>query len=109
MLEGSARCDFCGSEEPRYLFPAEDFELVSGDGKPVCSESHWVACAVCKQVVESGSLDRLVEHAMAEFLSRRPGMQERLGVRGTDKLEQELRQLYEGFINARTGEARAFG
>lgn len=48
-------CDFCGSPDPKWSFPARDFHLgadrVSADG--------WAACPACHALVLRGDRDKL--------------------------------------------------
>ena len=110
MFAGSAKCDFCGSDEPSWVYPADSFISESPvDGRRSSSEGGWVACAVCKSVVDEGSTKKLVDHAIREFFYKRPGLAARLGPAKLKELRREIAVMYQTFKKSRHGKAVPFG
>jgi len=52
-----ARCDFCGSDAPRWRYAAEDYTALVNETTVVTSLGDWAACTPCHQLIEAG--DRL--------------------------------------------------
>jgi hypothetical protein len=92
-------CDFCSSENPVWLYPAESFFDEVGSR----SVSDWIACQECHRLIEAGDRNAL---AMRVVLT--PTVKEGLaaGIINVTFAEHYARGLHRGFFDHRRGPAR---
>lgn len=55
------RCDFCSDEEPQWILPAKDFEVL----KDHISHGDWSACDKCAALIRKGRWYDIVDRASA--------------------------------------------
>ena len=91
-------CDFCSSTEVRWSFPAEDFETTVT--RQAGSEGGWVACDICRILVDSGDMDALLQRSWDVLSTQCPGAEE-----FKDALLVNLLTLHQEFAAHRTGPA----
>ena len=102
------RCDFCSSEEPVWVYPAEDFPigaiLTDTSNTLQVSSGGWVACAPCAQHIDLGSYGQLAVRAIASYYTRNPDWDP-----DDPALEVLIRGTHEGFRVHRSGPKAGFG
>ncbi len=57
------KCDFCGSPEVVWAYPASDFLADTGT---VESLGAWCACEPCKMFIDGGDLETLNKRALTQ-------------------------------------------
>lgn len=60
------RCDFCYVDNPGWVVPAEDFEVMPGQ----MSGGNWAACDDCARLIESNQWSALVRRARTGWEAR---------------------------------------
>ena len=61
------RCDFCQAEDPTWVLPARDFDLV---GLPTGSKGDWAACDTCANLISMDRWNALLARAVASWEER---------------------------------------
>jgi hypothetical protein len=62
------RCDFCSLDEPEFVLPAGDFEVLAGH----VSKGAWAACRVCAGLIEADKWGQVIQRA-ADLWFRKEG------------------------------------
>jgi hypothetical protein len=94
------KCDFCSKPDPKWAYPAENFEPTMGTGI-AASEGGWAACDICHTLIESGHFAALTNRSWETLIQQAPEAND-----FKDILKAELRQLHEEFAAHRTGPSR---
>lgn len=58
-----ARCDFCSEENPGFIVPAKDFEVMRNH----MSRGDWSACEACAGFIEMDRWGQVINRAAARF------------------------------------------
>lgn len=92
-------CDFCSSESPVWVYPAESFFDEVGSK----SVSDWLACEDCHRLIEAGDRDTLAARVMLT-----PTVKAGLaaGIMDETYAKHYARGLHDGFFSNRRGSAR---
>jgi hypothetical protein len=83
-------CDFCLEGNPRWAYPARDFDLQVG---PVAhhSQGGWAACPTCHDLIERDDFEQLLQRAAGAF--------------APESIREVFRRLFDIFRQHRTGPA----
>lgn len=85
-------CDFCSSEEPRYLEDCEDFEAKPFDVTfKAMSRGAWAACATCHTMIQHRHWKLLKERAVAALLSKYPSLPKSRVQHGVELIHGQFR------------------
>ncbi len=90
------KCDFCGSEDVMWLYPAKDFDYIMVDGETYRSLGEWAACETCADLIERGDRDGLMEGSAKNHLNG-------LSILEKELLKNEIRFFHSFFWNNREG------
>lgn len=88
-------CDFCGVPQPKWMFPAQDFEDATAS-PTIVSQGGWACCEPCRPLVEAQEWEPLLDR----FVKRRYG---KVTTAQWATILENIRPLWDGFTKARTG------
>jgi len=78
------KCDFCSSEEAKYWYDVQDFDvyaLISKQGESITrSVGSWFACEHCATLIDRDDKDGLIGWVMDAGLRRRAFKEETIPV-----------------------------
>lgn len=107
----TAKCDFCSSLEPAWVYPAGNFDVAELQWG---SSGGWTACEACAALIEKGDHDRLVRERMMG--GAMPAAFSDMGITSIKLtkserrlIEAQTRRLLTRFLATRRGERRLFG
>lgn len=103
QLAGGPVCDFCGSAEVAYIYPARDAPLGTDPitGRVQMSAGAWTACEDCHRLIASGDRDGLARRC-ARLIGQSTGLA--LNRQERRSLAAEIRRGHEQFWRNRTGD-----
>lgn len=67
------KCDFCHADNPPWVLPVEDFEVVVLGDVQHNSRSDWSCCDDCAELIRKGYWDRLTQRVIKSFKDRHGG------------------------------------
>lgn len=119
-VKPSAMCDFCSVTAPAWLYPAGDVvSVLSVGGVPDTVHDvsgPWMACEECHMLVQKGDREALAKRGVERILEvweremekrwRHMPRDVRRRLKRRDDFEvlvRNIRDLHEGFFNARRG------
>lgn len=73
-------CDFCGVDRPGWSFPCGEFLMMDVNalfgedavGPDRASKGPWLACEVCKDLIDEGRIDELSRRSTDLFVKEIP-------------------------------------
>ncbi len=86
-------CDFCSHPDPRWKYPANDFQLE--DVQRLGSQGAWAACDECAALIESGDKTGLLERALHTFPL--------VAIVGRELAGSGIQMVHRLFFGSRTG------
>jgi hypothetical protein len=67
----TAKCDFCGANEPQWRYACSPFKMLAigeKDGTPASvtfnSDAEWAACNDCREIIERDGRSELAERVL---------------------------------------------
>jgi len=103
----SAKCDFCSSADPPWIFPSERFIAASVSEGPLQqgSSGGWAACDRCAELVERREWRQLARRCVDLAVTLRLAAT----LVGRKAVIARVEALHQEFATHRTGPRRAFG
>jgi len=109
--DGKLVCDFCGSTDVTWEYPAQDFMIGIGgiheDGSTeiigVGSDGSWASCDACHDLIERGDKDGVLARTIATS-EREGSLRSFPDLRGV--LEKTIVVVHKRFYASRTGPSR---
>lgn len=98
---GHVICDFCSSAEPVWRYHARPAQIGSFPGAAVISRDDWLACEECAALIETESVEDLMDRAIA-------AMTRLHGEADVDRATA-VANVQLAFFSNRTGEREPFG
>jgi hypothetical protein len=84
-----SECELCTGPKPVVAYPVSEFTIMLPSRQRMTNQGgYWRACAVCRDVIEAGSLEGLVDQHLAVQRERHP---ELVDEQVLELLRQELR------------------
>lgn len=98
-----AECDFCGSPDVQWAYPARDFVMLTAPEIPKDwgSKGAWAACPACHALIQRGLRDKLATRC-AKRMARRHGTSVR-------SVLSDVRRLQDAFWSSREGAPTPIG
>lgn len=92
-------CDFCGENDARWKYPANDFPMPTPTPVAHMSRGPWAACDICSGMIEVGNIKALANRSAERTVAREPGM-----ARYAKQIARSNLSLHQRFLNHRCGE-----
>lgn len=96
------RCDFCGEQDPKWVYPVDDFTQELDPASPYKFEiemlGSWSACQKCYELIEADNRESLLDHSLKAF-----GISKNSKV--YDSVRSRVQRVHDEFFFCRLGEA----
>ncbi len=94
----SLSCDFCSTQNPKYWYPATDFQAWQVNGVTGSSRGEWAACEPCYALIEADDRKALAERSMKALVKDEPDAEKWAG--------PKIEDIHNKFFENRLGPAR---